>query len=149
MTTEAAGDVTMARLEDQLAWYDKNSTRAQKRFKALKAATITLAASIPVTAAFNAESYVAAVIAFVIVVVEGVLQLFQYERLWITFRSTAEMLKHEKFLYLAQAGPYRDGADAKRLLAERVEELISQEHARWVAVREKKEKDAPAETGAS
>lgn len=147
MTTQASDDVTMARLEDQLEWYDRNSTRAQKRFKALKAATIIFAASIPVTAAFNAESYVAAVIAFAIVVVEGVLQLFQYERLWITFRSTAEMLKHEKYLYLAQAGPYRGADDAKRLLAERIEELIAQEHARWVAVREKKD-DAPPKDGA-
>jgi hypothetical protein len=37
---------------------------------------------------------------------------------WVLYRSTNEALKHEKFLY-------------QRVLAERVEGLVSQEHAKW------------------
>jgi len=42
-------------------------------------------------------------------------------------------LKHEKFLFLSAAGPYRDLTDETRLvkLAERVEERVSIEHANW------------------
>jgi hypothetical protein len=39
--------------------------------------------------------------------------------------------KHEKFLYIARAGPYRDAPAPDALLAEHVEGLVSQEHAAW------------------
>jgi hypothetical protein len=51
---------------------------------------------------------------------------------WISYRSTAEALKHERYLYLARAGPYT-GEDRHRQLAERIEGLISQEHAKWAS----------------
>ena len=43
-------------------------------------------------------------------------------------------LKREKFLYLASAGPYTGPEGRDRLLAERVESLVSQEHAAWAEV---------------
>jgi hypothetical protein len=55
-----------------------------------------------------------------------------FQEHWITYRSTAEALKHERYLYLAQAGPYV-GEDRHRQLAERLEGLVSQEHAKWTA----------------
>jgi hypothetical protein len=45
-------------------------------------------------------------------------------------------LKHEKYLYLANAGPYATVAVAHALLAERIESLVSQEHAKWAAGQE-------------
>ena len=59
---------------------------------------------------------------------------------WISYRSTCEQLKHEKYLCLAEAGPYRD-EDRDRLLAERVEEQISREHTQWTAGRRKSAKE--------
>jgi hypothetical protein len=43
-------------------------------------------------------------------------------------------LKQEKYLFLALSGPYRDlkVGEALKLLAERIEEHTSAEHARWV-----------------
>ena len=72
------------------------------------------------------------VLGAVIVVLEGAQHLYQYQEHWITYRSTAEALKHERYLYLAQAGPYA-GDDRHSQLAERLEGLISQEHANWTA----------------
>jgi hypothetical protein len=54
----------------------------------------------------------------------------------VSYRSTCEWLEHEKYLYLAGAGPYADATNPARLLATRVEGLISQEHASWVEPRE-------------
>jgi hypothetical protein len=70
----------------------------------------------------------------------------QYHPNWITYRSTSEALKHEKYLYLAKAGPYAAAADAHVLLAERIESLVSQEHANWVSEQEYKER--PKKSGA-
>ena len=69
-------------------------------------------------------------------VLEGLQQLQQYQQNWTTYRSTCERLKHEKYLFLARAGSYRTAKRPDALLAERVEGLVSQEHAKWVSARE-------------
>jgi hypothetical protein len=81
-----------------------------------------------------------------IAVIEGLQQMNQYHPNWITYRSTCEALKHEKFLYLAKAGPYAAATDAHGLLAERIESLVSQEHAKWVSGQEYTER--PKKLGA-
>ena len=58
--------------------------------------------------------------------------LYQFQEHWITYRSTAEAWKHERFLYVAEAGPYVT-EDRHSQLAERIEGLVSQEHAKWTA----------------
>jgi hypothetical protein len=71
-------------------------------------------------------------LAAVVVLLESAQHLYQFQEHWITYRSTAEALKHERYLYLAKAGPYA-GDDRHRELAERLEALVSQEHAKWAA----------------
>jgi hypothetical protein len=121
------------RLEDQIAWYDGKSRHNQRWFKRLKVGQIMTAAAIPVAAAAGAPSEVPAAGGALIVVLEGLQQLQQYQQNWAAYRSTCERLKHEKFLYLASAGPYAGAARPGALLAERVEGLVSQEHAAWVS----------------
>lgn len=127
---------TLDRLEDQIAWYDRRSRYCQQMFKSLKVVTIVSAASIPLLTAVAGPPMVVGALGGLIVVVEGLQQLNQYQATWITYRSTAETLKHEKYLHAAKAGPYADVADPTRLLAERLEGLISQEHAKWVSSNE-------------
>jgi len=43
-------------------------------------------------------------------------------------------VKHEKFLFLAAAGPYVSTAHAPQLLAERIESIVSQENSSWVTI---------------
>lgn len=133
----APEQVTLARLDDQIKWYSRKSGVNQRRFKILKAATIVSAALIPVatTAGGTTGAKVAAGLGVLIAIVEGVQQMNQYYANWSTYRSTAEGLKHEKFLYLAQAGPYSNAATAHATLAERVEALVSEENAKWIVTR--------------
>jgi hypothetical protein len=130
---------TMERLEDQIGWYDRKSTENQQWFKRLKIAAIVAAAVIPF-AAVGAPTFFTAALGVFIVVLEGLQGLNQYQQNWITYRSTCEELKHEKYLWLAKAGPYVNTDSADTLLAERVESLISREHAKWVSTREQAEK---------
>ncbi|HMJ01746.1 MAG TPA: DUF4231 domain-containing protein [Conexibacter sp.] len=134
------------RLEDQIDWYDGKSRHNQRWFKRLKILQIVLAAAIPVAAAASAPSELAAAAGGLIVVLEGLQQLQQYQQNWGAYRSTCERLKHEKFLYLAGAGPYAGASRPGALLAERVEGLVSQEHAAWVAQRSEPAKGAGATT---
>jgi hypothetical protein len=126
-------DVARARLDDQLAWYERNAKSNQQWFKWLKVLQIVVAAAIPVVAAAGASAPVAGALGGVIVVLEGVQQLFQFQQNWTSYRSTAEALKREKYLYLAKAGVYADEGERDRLLALTVESLVSEETAKWAA----------------
>jgi len=129
-------DPTMERLEEQIAWYDSRSGHNQQRFKQLKAMQLIIAAAIPVAATLSLHPSVTATLGTLIVVLEGLQQLNQYQQNWGSYRSTCEALRHEKFLFLAEAGPYAGVEHRSRLLADRIEGLISQEHAKWVSARE-------------
>jgi hypothetical protein len=137
-------DVTFQRLEDQIAWYDAKSGLNQRRFKWLKAAQMIAAAAVSIVATLDGPSFVAAALGGAIIVLEGFQQLNQYQQNWITYRSTCEALKHEKYLFLARAGPYSDEVDARAVLAERIEGLISQEHAKWTSARSERTKERGA-----
>lgn len=121
------------RLETQIAWYDRKSGRNQAWFKRLKVAQIVTAAALPVAAGVSAPLWLMGGGGAVIVILEGLQQLQQYQQNWTTYRSTCERLKHEKYLFLATAGPYTLAPRPEALLAERVEGLVSQEHAAWVS----------------
>ncbi|SHE74839.1 Protein of unknown function [Modicisalibacter ilicicola DSM 19980] len=128
------------RLEDQLAWYGRHSRQCQRWHKRLRLMQVTFAAAIPVIAVADLplSRWLTAALGALIAVLEAAEQINQFGPHWIQYRATAERLKHEKFLMLAAAGQYRglDRTEALRLLAERVEEHVSQEHARWVRVTE-------------
>lgn len=133
-----------ARLQDQIAWYDGKSQVNQSRFKLLKVCQIVTAAAIPVAAGASAPAWLVGGGGAFIVVLEGLQQLEQYQQNWATYRSTCEQLKHEQFLFLSGAGPYGDAPDPDVVLAERVESLVSQEHAAWVSNREEAERKSGA-----
>lgn len=128
----SAADPTWDRLEDQISYYDSKSIYNQRLYRWLKLLEIAVAAALPVVAAVHSPVGVTGGLAALIVVLEGIQHLYQFQQNWITYRSTAEALKHERYLYLAQAGPYAEG-DRHRQLAERLEGLVSQEHAKWTS----------------
>ena len=150
-----ADDPTWDRLEDQIGWYDSKSSRYQKIYKRIKIVEIIAAASIPFLSALNiaqgswshSVSWIIGGLGVLITILEGVLQLNQYQQNWVSYRSTCEGLKHEKYAYLAKATPYKDAPDPHALLAERIEALISQEHAKWASVQQQEYK-VKADNGA-
>jgi hypothetical protein len=133
-------DPTLDRLEDQIDWYDRNSTRNQRFFKWLKVAEISGAAIIPFTAGAGASPYLTGALGVLVVILEGLQHLNQFQRHWISYRSTCEDLKHEKYLYFGKAGPYAAAPDPHALLAERIETLVSREHAQWISAQQEADK---------
>jgi hypothetical protein len=94
------------------------------------------AALIPLSANFPIVDFLPAWLGVLIVVVEGLQQLNQFHQNWTTYRSTCEALKHEKYLWIATAGPYAASENPSVLLAERIEAIIAQEHTKWVSTRD-------------
>jgi len=137
-------DPTLERLEDQINWYDRKSNQNHRAYKWLKIIEIVAAALVPLFAGLKMPAAVTGSLGVLIALLEGLLQLNQYHDNWIAYRSTCEALKHEKYLYLANAGPYSTATAAHALLAERVESLVSHEEAKWAAGQEEAAKQKNA-----
>jgi len=129
------------RLEEQISWYDRKSGSAQKLYKYTKFAEFCFGALIPFTANINAT--ITAVLGGAIIILEGLQQINQWQNNWITYRSTCEALRHEKYSYMSRSGAFSNLSDdeAKKTLAERIESLISTEHAKWISRQEYKPKE--------
>ena len=141
-------DPIFDRLESQIDWYDRKSRGSRRMFKRIKIIEILSAAAIPFLAAlsFPYDKLVTAGLGVLITVLEGLLHLNQYQQNWTTYRSTCEALKHQKYVYLASAGPYANAAAAHALLAERIESTVSQEHAQWSSIQQQAAKAEGAAT---
>ncbi len=131
------------RLEQQIDWYDKKSGSAQRYYKTTKYFTILASSSIPILALQDLPLAVA-ILGALIAIFEGANHINQWQHNWITYRSTCEALRHEKYTFVESADPYDiDDAIAKRkLLVERIESLISTEHSKWIAVQDQAAKSA-------
>ncbi len=145
MTQEVVSstDPIMQRLEEQIAWYDRKSIFNKKAYKRIKVVEIIAAALIPLIASLKIPYSTAVItgsLGVLITILEGLIHLNQYPQNWTSYRSTCEALKHEKFVYIAKAAPYASDADRYPLLAERIESLVSQEHAKWASVQSQENK---------
>jgi hypothetical protein len=130
---------TVDRLEEQITWYDRKSILHQRWYKTLKVFELVAASVIPFSAGLSWPSYITGGLGVTVAVLLGLQSLNQFHLNWITYRSTCEELKHEKYLWLGKAGPYANIESPDTLLAERVESLVSREHSKWVAGREQTE----------
>jgi hypothetical protein len=123
------------RLNDQISWYDRKSNTNQRWFKRLRCAEIVVAATIPLVSGFAGNSFsikiVIGALGVVVAVIASLLGLLQLQERWIEYRTAAESLRKEKFLFLTQTDPY-DKDDAFHLLVQRVEALLSKENTEWM-----------------
>jgi hypothetical protein len=138
-----ADDITLQRLDEEIAWYDRAASRDQLWYRTLKFVVIVAAALIPFLSGMEAIKpwpWLVGALGVLIAVAEGIQQVNQHHANWTAFRATCEALKHEKYLYLANARPYVGAQEAHALLAERIVTLISQETTKWGSLQDSLEK---------
>jgi hypothetical protein len=108
------------RLDEQIAWYDRRSAHGKRWYQRLKVAQIVVAAAIPAAAAAGVPVVVAGAMGALIVVLEGLQQLFQYQQNWTAYRSTCEALRQAAVaslgLRLSSEAPVAGGNFALLLL---------------------------------
>ncbi|MEN8118124.1 MAG: DUF4231 domain-containing protein [Bacteroidota bacterium] len=125
------------RLAYQFKWYDDKSVIYQKRFKRIRIMEIVFAASIPLLSAIPGEigmvKLTIATLGAAITIIAGINAMNKYHELWISYRSTAEMLKHHQFLFETQCTPY-DKKDAFKKLVENTESILSNEQGTWTSM---------------
>jgi hypothetical protein len=126
-------------VDERIAFYHQQTVLNRKRFRLFKLAQMLAAGSVPVVSTFGAafklhEKYpgvtvsTLAVLGFLVLVFEAVLQIFQYQSLWNSYRVSWEALQEERFLFKAGTGKYASiEKDDRRLklFAQRAHGIIS------------------------
>jgi Protein of unknown function (DUF4231) len=136
------------RYKKQMEYYSNATTKNQKKYILFQWILIILSAVTPVLAALNGvtwlheeKSYIinSQIIQIFLVVVSSIvailttgLKTFQYQDLWVSYRSTYEQLKPEIYYYEFIIGPYSAaGIDKESLFVSRVEAILNAEHVKW------------------
>jgi len=127
-------DPIRSRLEAQIKFYDEGALRNSRLYHVSKVVELMAAAAVAPVSALGGPVWVTASLGSLIVVLEGTQHVFQFHDRWIAYRSTCEAIRHERYLYLVGAGPYAGARQPDIMLAERVENLMSHEHAQWTSV---------------
>ena len=120
-------------LRAHIKWYDHHANRDRLCYQLLKTLQIVVAAAIPVAAAGGAGGTLTGSLGGLIVVMEGIQQIFRFHETWLTYRHTWRALMSEESLFRAGAGAYASSGD-ERLLAERVDRILSAEAEQWASL---------------
>ena len=83
--------------------------------------------------AFNITNFkiVSVLCSSAILACESLISLSNHQSNWTQYRTTAETLRHEKYMYQTQTGVYKNEEDKFALLVERCETIISSENINW------------------
>jgi hypothetical protein len=135
------------RVTDQISWYDKKSLWNKKMFIRLKVLETIFALMIPFLIGYITTERIelkltVGFIGIVVAVVTNVVTLLKLQENWIEYRTVAESLKHEKFMFVTRSGPYTIPNDLSAFV-ERFESLISQSNTKWASLVNKPIKDKP------
>ena len=147
---EVASDYLEGRLKEQLEYHSAQSKENKNKFYGLQFVIIITGALVPIVNVAipggDLLRLTSSILGGIIIVITAVMQLYKYQENWILFRTTQELLKKEKFLYLNDAGDYAglEPARKKRLLVERTELLVSSETSKYFFIH-KPEHEIPAE----
>ena len=153
-----AGTYLEKRVEDQLNYYEKAANRARRTYMWMQSSIIVLGLLVPVIvnipsswgsgeSAVNltAEIRIAVtVFSLTVAILTGILNFRKYGDLWLSYRLTEESIKHEKFMFLTRAGPYKS-EPAFPPFVEKFESIVSAEHGKFRTLIEEARRPARAE----
>ena len=128
------------RVEQYQGWYDKKSVLMKSKYLRTKALSVIGGALVPVLinvpwhfqiAGVSVVQVIVTVISLGVVISLSLESVFHYREQWKNYRSTEQLLGHEKFYYRTRVGRYHDldEENAFRLLVERVEDAVASENA--------------------
>lgn len=127
------------RLINQIIWYDNNATKKQDKYKHLTILSIILTSIIPILSIFTGYRY--GIIATILITVcstssatiLSVINLCEYHKLWIEYRSTCEILKSILHRYFMKVNEFSSSDDKSNLnlLISSCEEYMTKEFKTW------------------
>ncbi len=122
------------RLDPEIEWYSKKATENKSKFHGYQIVLIVVGVLIPIINVIDfaplETRIISAILGGTIAGIIGLLQLKKYHENWISYRSTEEALKKEKYTFENSAGQYSGLSDDEKLklLVENVESIISSQN---------------------
>jgi len=145
-------DYIRDRINDQLRFYDKKAGRYKSLYLSMRAATVIGGALVPVLVnlnfgpatvhlgsysfTLNGIKISTTLISLMVVLFVSLESVYHFKEQWRNYRSTAELMKKEYFLYASGQGRYagKTEAEAYRLFVEQIETAIDVENASTLQV---------------
>lgn len=123
------------RVDGQIKWYSSKSSSMKNKFFRCQTIEVIISSMISGFAqlTFN-NNFMANIITFlgiILVILSSVRNLHKWHDTWIEYRSTAEMLKRERFLFVTRSSIYKNEKDAFNIFVERIEDILSNEKINW------------------
>lgn len=125
-----AADLVWAEFCGQFKNYDHSATNNRLAYQWSKVSAIVIGAAVTVCAAISVMAWVTATLAALLVVLEGMQQMFQWQRNWIEYRRTTETMRQHGLAFAARTGAYA-GDDRRERLAGVLREVALTENQAW------------------
>ena len=127
------------RVDDQLAFYEKAANKSKRTYSGMQISVIVLGLLVPVVVNIPSEwgdgldmslpiKIAVTVMSLSLAVLNGVLNFKKYGDLWLSYRMTEELLKHEKYLFLTGSAKYKNPESSFPKFVQTIESIISAEH---------------------
>lgn len=131
------------RVDDQIKWYSDKSSKCQKMYKRYQVIEIIIASCIPFFAGYSTKALwvpiVIGVCGVIITVIESITKLYKFHENWIQYRTTSELLKHQKYLYVTNSYPYSGCNETPyNIFVSNIEQIISSENGQWKVTNSKR-----------
>lgn len=137
-------DYLRERVEDQINWYSQKSSKNKCCYYTIKITEIILGLLVSIISLFLKESILKIIVTTLSLsttTLNGLLFFLNCQENWTEYRKTSEILKHEKYMFLASAGVYNiDETERYKLFVERCETIISSENINWAQLNNDEEK---------
>lgn len=128
------------RVEQYQGWYDKKAVTTKNRYLRMRAFSVVGGGLVPVLINLPSRLVVfgvpliqaiVTIISLLVVIVVSLESVFHYREQWKNYRSTEQLIGHEKFLFRSRVGRYHGltDEDAFELFVERIEDAIASENA--------------------
>lgn len=126
------------RVDDQLSYYASAASRAKQHHVRTQSVIIFLGVLVPVVVNLPESWFgfvddtpiqvAVTVLSLTLAILTGIVNFRKYGELWLTYRTTEEMLKHEKYMYLTRSGGYASIEKPERIFVQKIEAIIADEH---------------------
>jgi hypothetical protein len=125
------------RVNDQITWYNKNSSNNKFYYMTTKVVLTVSAAIIPALTAYMDKDNIIikvaiGVLSILMAILVNINGIFRFKENWIQYRNMCELLQIEKQLYIAEAGRYKNNKEKDSLFVESIEGLLKNENSQWL-----------------
>ena len=77
----------------------------------------------------------------IIAIIESITKLFKWHENWIEYRTTCELLRYQKHLYLTKSAPYNTEPETiDNIFVRNIENIISSENNKWKNINSQEDK---------